>query len=100
MLYGISGKLLLWVKHFLIGRKFYVKLNNCFSKFYNVTSSVPQGNKLDPLLYIIYANDIADLFKFAKIKMYADDLTTYACIINEMGRVKFQNELGLNIFYN
>ena len=39
--YGISGKVLLWVKYFLIGRKFNVKLNNCFSKFYDVTSSVP-----------------------------------------------------------
>ena len=30
--------------------------------------------------------------------MYADDLTIYACINNEMDRVKFQNELS--IFYN
>ena len=30
--------------------------------------------------------------------MYADDLTTYASIINEMDRAKFQNEL--NIYYN
>ena len=39
--YGISGKVLSGVKHFLIGRKFNVKLNNCFSKFYDITSSVP-----------------------------------------------------------
>ena len=30
--------------------------------------------------------------------MYADDLTIYACINNEMDKVIFQNEL--NIFYN
>ena len=58
--YGISGKVLSWVKHILIERKFNVKLNNCFSKFYNVTSSEPRESKHGPLLYIIYANDIAD----------------------------------------
>ena len=42
--YGISGKVLSWIKYFLIGRKFNVKLNNCCSKFYNITSSVPQGS--------------------------------------------------------
>ena len=39
--YVISGKVLLWDQYFLIGRIFKVKLNNCFSKFYDVTSSVP-----------------------------------------------------------
>ena len=96
--YGISSKVLSWIKCFLIGRKFNVKLNNYCSKFYNITSSVPQGSKLGPLLYIIYANDIADVFNFANIKMFADDLTIYACINNEMDRVKLQNEL--NNFYD
>ena len=82
----------------MIGKKFNVKLNNCFSKFYDVASSVPPGSKLGLFSYIIYTNDIADLFKFPKIKMYADDLTIYACINNEMDKVKFQNVL--NIFYN
>ena len=57
-----------------------------------------QGSKLSPMLYIIYANDIADLFNFANIKMYADDLTIYACINYEIDRDKLQNEL--NNFYN
>ena len=47
---------------------------------------MPQGSKLDPLLYIIYANDIADIFKCANIKMYADDLTIYAVVKNESDR--------------
>ena len=59
---------------------------------------MPQANKLGPLLYRIYATDIVDLLKFAKIKTYADDLTIYACIYEEMDRVKYQNEL--NMFYN
>ena len=69
----------------MIGRKFNDKLNNCFSKLHDVASSVPQGSKLGQLLHTIYANDIADLLNFAKIKMYADDLIGYACSNNEKG---------------
>ena len=83
---------MLWIKHFLIGRKFNVKQRIVFrSSIYDVASYVPQRSKLGPLLYIIYANDITDLNKFAKIKMYADDHITCACINNEMDRVKFHN---------
>ena len=47
------------------------------------TSSVPQGSILGPLMYIIFANDIAELFTFAKVKMYADDITIYTVINTE-----------------
>ena len=60
-----------------------------------VISSVPQGSKLGLLLYILYANDIMQNFKFAKVKMYADDLTVYAIVNNINDRIKLQNELNL-----
>ena len=72
-----------------------LELVPCFSNFFNVTSSVPKGSKLDPLLYIIYANDIADIFKFASIEMYADDLTIYVAVNNESDRKTLQFELNL-----
>ena len=40
-------------------------------------------------MYIIFANDNAELFTFAKVKMYADDLTMYAVINNENDRNAF-----------
>ena len=58
-----------------------------------VISSVLQGSKLGPLLYIFYANDIMQNFKFAKVKMYADYLTVYAVVNNFNDRNKLQNEL-------
>ena len=33
-------------------------------------------------------------FKFAKVKMYADDLTVYAIVNNINDRIKLQNELN------
>ena len=73
----------------LIGRKFYVELNNYFSQFFDVTSSVLQGSKLGPLLNIIYTNDIANLFNFAKIKMYADDFTYMYVLIMRWTELNF-----------
>ena len=73
--FGICGKILQWIQDFLCNRSFAVKLNNYLSKPLPVISSVPHGSKLGLLLYILYANDILQNFKFAKVKMYADDLT-------------------------
>ena len=43
---------------------------------------MPQGS--NPLLFmgLLYAYDIAKIFEFAKVEMYADDLTVYAAIYN------------------
>ena len=82
---------LLWIKEFLKNRSFAIKLNNYISKSLPVISSVPQGSKLRPLLYIFYATDIMQNFKFAKVKMYADDLTVNAEVNNVNDRIKLQN---------
>ena len=41
-------------------------------KNYPVTGSTPQVSTFAPLLYILYANDISEMFKYIKFKMYAD----------------------------
>ena len=67
--YGISGNLLAWIKDFLTNRKFYVNFGNCKSDAFDVFSSVPQGSKFGPEMYILYSNDIANILKFVKVKM-------------------------------
>ena len=92
--YGICGKVQSWIKEFLNNRLFRVKLNYYKSNCYPVTSSVPKGTKLAPILYNLYCNDIVNNFKYAKVKMYAVDLTIYAIIKNDDDRIKLQNELN------
>ena len=91
--YGISGKILLWIKSFLTNRTFNVLVNGISSINFPVTSSVPQGSKLGPLCYIIYANDLIKKFKFAQVKMYADDLSVYATVTCNEDRIKLQEDL-------
>ena len=92
--YGIQGKLLNWIKEFLNNRTFSVLINNINSLIFPVISSVFQGSKTGPLYCILYANDLANIFKFAKLKMYADDLCIYAAINNFEDYLKLQYDLN------
>ena len=77
--YGISGKLLDWIRAFLSNRKQRVVLGEHKSKWTEVKSGVPQGSVLGPILFIIYINDLSDLISNV-CKIYADDTKVLARI--------------------
>ena len=92
--YGIQGRLLNWIKNFLNNCTFSVLINNINSLIFPVISSVPHESKTEPLFYILQANDLANIFKFAKQKMYADDLSIYAAVNNYEDYLKLQYDLN------
>ena len=70
--YGVNEVLVKWVRGFLSNRKQRVVIGDNYSEWVEVTSSVPQGSVLGPLLFTIFINDLPENVK-NRCKLYADD---------------------------
>ena len=83
--YGISGRLLDWLKNFLFMRKQRVVLGDSFSDWTEVVSGVPQGSVLGPLLFIIFINDMQTSIR-SKLLLYFDDSKLISVIRKRPGK--------------
>ena len=79
--YGIRGCVNNWLRTFLCGRKQYVSLSNYQSELDIIKCGVPQGSTLGPLLFLIYLNDLNEIFTQVTANHFADD--TYLTFANE-----------------
>ena len=61
--HGISGNLLKLIENYLIDRKQRVVLNDKTSSWKKVLSGIPRGSVLEPLLLLIYINDVPNDIK-------------------------------------
>ena len=69
---GITEEVADWIEDWLRNRKQRVVINGEASEWADVTSGVPQGSVLGPLLFLIYINDI-DIGLSSRIAKFADD---------------------------
>lgn len=90
--YGVNGKLLQWFRSYLTGRHLKVIINGYESKPKLVTSGVPQGSHLGPLLFSIYVNDVTCKIS-SHCLLYADDLKVFRHITSTEDHVLLQKDL-------
>ena len=91
---GASGNVLKWISEFLTNRLQRVVLNGQSSEWTDVSSGVPQGSVLGPLIFIImYVNDLPDQVN-SFCKLFADDAKLYKDLQNLEDFETIQNDLN------
>ncbi len=73
--YRIKHKELEFFKSYLTNRKQFVDIDGTSSTLLNITTGVPQGSVLGPLLFIIYMNNLSHVSNMFKPIIYAGDST-------------------------
>ncbi|KAL7079243.1 hypothetical protein ACQ4LE_001594 [Meloidogyne hapla] len=90
---GITGKIYQFISEFLNG-SYRVKIVNDMSDNFPISSGVPQGSVLGPLLFLIFINDLPKIFpEGVNVKMYADDIKLFVSHGNDSDRDKLEQSL-------
>ena len=90
--YGIRGYLNDWVADFLKDRQQEVVLEGTHSSATQVTSGVPQGTVLGPLLFLVYINDMPEGID-STMRLFADDSLLYRFIRTKEDQSILQEDL-------
>ena len=84
-----------WLSLYLKDSTQIVKIKNGYlSQRLDVTSGVPQGAHLAPLLFNIFINDITSCFHYSKFLLYAEDLKIYTALDHELSVSQLQEDLN------
>lgn len=89
---NIHPLVLNWIEDFLSNHSQSVFVNEHISNPLSLTSGVPQGSVLGPVLFLIYINDLP-LHVTCQIRMFADDCAIYRTITNTSEQQALQNDL-------
>ena len=70
---GFKKAVIKWFKSYLSNRKFFVSTEGVFCEEDLLTGGVLQGSILEPLLFLIYINDLPQSLTEIASNLHADD---------------------------
>ena len=84
--FGVSGRCLDWLRSYLEDRSQYVSMRDVNSDVTSLTTGVPQGSVLGPLLFSVYTSPLSRLITSNDFSChsYADDTTIYFCLKGDL----------------
>lgn len=93
-LIGLPNFIIRWISSYLSHRTQFVCIDDCYSNHLPVTSGVPQGSVLGPLLFLIYINDITNVITTpVQIRLFADDCVLFHQITCQDDQVLLNSNL-------
>lgn len=92
--YQITGQYNTWIRSFLLGRKQRVIVNGEKSEWKDVTSGIPQGSVLGPILFVLYINDMPEVTSIGTdTYLFADDTKAFRGIFQQSDCEHLQEDI-------
>ena len=90
--YNINEAIIGWIENFITGRTQQVVIGEECSGWMPVTSGIPQGSVLGPMLFVIYVNDLPETVR-SDVYLFADDTKIFKVLNSENDKDMLQSDL-------